>query len=380
MKLKVEVKSKEIIQPSSPTPDQLRHYQLSFLDQISPPVYNPLVLFYPMTQSNIQVNKVEVIDHLKQSLSNALTYFYPLAGCINDNLFVHCNDEGIGVCISHKIGDAPSLFTFVNTWAAISRGDQSHIVPPEFGSAKLFPPKSILGFEPRIGITKERIVTKRFVFSASKIEEVKAKYAKGTASTGNQIGPSRIEALSAFIWSRFVASTKEKSIPDNCFYTIVLAVNLRTRLDPPLPENSFGNFYRIAITVPSKNSGEDCYDLVNQMRESISKVDAKYVRSLQDGQSHFDFIKERAESVSRGEMISIRFTSLCRFPLYKADFGWGKPVWVGSPSLTFKNLVVFMDTVSGDGIEAWINLKEEDMATFGRDEILLAYAASQNAC
>ncbi|XVE92242.1 hypothetical protein REPUB_Repub01dG0079900 [Reevesia pubescens] len=431
MKLKVEVMSKEIIKPSSPTPDQLRHYQLSFLDQISPPVYNPLVLFYPMTKCNIQVNKIKVIDHLKQSLSNALTYFYPLAGRINHNQFVDCNDEGIpffeaqvncqlsdvlenpvpsefnkflpfilddaeelplgiqfnffdcggiglGVCISHKIADALSLFTFVNTWAAISRADQSCIVSPEFISAKLFPPKSILGNEPRIGISKERIMTKRFVFSASKIQEIKAKYTKNTASPGDQKAPSRIEALSAFIWSRFVASKKAKPIPDNCFYTIVHAVNLRTRFDPPLPEHYFGNFYRFTMTVPSDNSGEDCYNLINQMRESIRKLDTNYVKQLQDGQSHLDFLKERAESFNRGEMVSFNFTSLCRFPLYKADFGWGKPIWVGSASLTFKNLVSFLDTASGDGIEAWVNLKEEDMATFGSDEVLHAYLV--NAC
>ncbi|XVE74861.1 hypothetical protein DITRI_Ditri12bG0052300 [Diplodiscus trichospermus] len=433
MKLKVEVMSKEIIQPSSPTSDQLRHYQLSFLDQISPPVYNPLVLFYQMTKCNTQVYKIKVIHQLKQSLSNALTYFYPLAGRINGNVFVDCNDEGIpfveaqvkcklsdflenpvpselnkllplvlddaealplgiqfnvfdcggigiGVCISHKIADALSLFTFVNTWAAISRGDQSCIMSPEFVSAKLFPPKSISGFEPRTGISTERIVTKRFVFSASKIQDIKAKYAKSAASNGNQEGPTRIEALSTFIWSRFVASTKAKSIPNSCFYTIVHAVNLRTRLEPPLPDHSFGNLYRVAITVPSRNSGEDCCDnLVNQIRESIRKLDAKYVRQLQDGQSHFEFIKERAESFIRGEMVSFSFTSLCKFPRYKADFGWGKPSWVGSASLTFKNLVVFIDTLSGDGIEAWISLNEEDMATFGSDKILLAYVTVQYA-
>ncbi|OMO81483.1 Transferase [Corchorus olitorius] len=435
MKLKVEVMSKEIIKPLSPTPDKLRHYQLSFLDQVSPPVYNPLILFYPMTKCNIQADKVKIMNNLKQSMSKALTYYYPLAGRIKDNLFVDCNDEGIpfleaqvncnlsdvlenpvpselnklvpfelddaeelplgiqfnvfncggitiGLCISHKIADALSFFTFVNTWAAIARGE-SHIVSPEFVSAKLFPPKTMLGYEPRTGISKEGSVTERFLFSASKIKEIQAKYTNKTASTGDEKGPSRIEALSAFLWSRFVATTKAKSSPDSSLYTIIHAVNLRPRIDPPLPEHSFGNLYRIAMTIPSMKPEEDCSsNLVNQMRCSIRKVDTKFVRQLQNGESHFDFIKDKAERFTRGEMVSFNFTSLCRFPLYKADFGWGKPVWVGSVSLTFKNLVVFMDSISGDGIEAWISLQEEDMATFERDEVLLAYAVypKMNAC
>ncbi|KAE8692591.1 hypothetical protein F3Y22_tig00110831pilonHSYRG00091 [Hibiscus syriacus] len=98
MKLDVEVLSKEIINPSSPTSDQFPRYQLSFLGRLSPLVYNPLVLFYRsiVSKGDIESNiKIKVIDRLKQSLSDVLTYFCPLASRINDNMFVNCNDEGI---------------------------------------------------------------------------------------------------------------------------------------------------------------------------------------------------------------------------------------------------------------------------------------------
>ncbi|KAK8671693.1 hypothetical protein V6N13_038280 [Hibiscus sabdariffa] len=48
-----------------------------------------------------------------------------------------------------------------------------------------------------------------------------------------------------------------------------------------------------------------------------------------------------------------------------ADFGWKKPVWVSSANLSTNNLVVFMDTANGDGIEACIHLKEGDMIVNG---------------
>ncbi|XWS69156.1 hypothetical protein CRYUN_Cryun04dG0155500 [Craigia yunnanensis] len=425
MKLEVELISKEIVKPSSPTPDQLRRYQLSFLDQITPPIYNPMVFFYPEI-CETQANKTKTSDKLKLSISNALAYFYPLAGRIMENqLFVDCNDEGIpflearvkcqlsdfiknpvpcelnkllpfeihdaeefplgiqfnifdcggigiGVCISHKVGDALSFFMFVNMWAAIARGEKK-LVAPEFVSASLFPPRNLSEFKQSIGQTKEQIITKRFVFTASKIEEIRRKYADNT-SFENQTRPTRIEALSAFIWSRFITATDVRSRPDT-FWAIMHLVNLRTRIDPPQPEYSFGNLYSFIMTIPSMDStGESCHNFVTQMRESIKKINKEHVKKIQDGHNHLDDIKEMTTSNAKlGKMLSFNFTSLCRFPLYEADFGWGKPIWAGSADRGYKNVVTFMDTVAGNGIEAWVCLKEEDMEKFYSDEELLAY-------
>ena len=74
--------------------------------------------------------------------------------------------------------------------------------------------------------------------------------------------------------------------------------------------------------------------------------------------------------------VVLNFTALCGFPLYDVDFGWGKPFLVVWVSLPFKNLITFSDTELGDGIEAWINLNEEDMAKFECDKELLAYATT----
>ncbi len=49
---------------------------------------------------------------------------------------------------------------------------------------------------------------------------------------------------------------------------------------------------------------------------------------------------------------------------------------MGSPALTFKNLVNFMDSREGGGIEAYISLEEEVMTKFESDVELLAYMSS----
>ncbi|PKI32525.1 hypothetical protein CRG98_047069 [Punica granatum] len=392
----VEVLSKETIKPASPTPDHLRHYSLSFLDQISPPVFMPLVIFFPKDD----ISNEEKCGRIKKSLSEALARFYPMAGRVKDNMYIDCNDEGahyvearahcdlvdvlknpvpgslnkflpfglddvnelaaavqvnifncgglaISLLMSHKVADALSYFTFLNSWAAIARGETNLIINPCFDSATLFPPVDMSGLRLNMGIVKENIVTKRFVFDAPVLASLREKYNDAT-SEEYQRPPTRVEALSTFLWSRYMASTqvKEEAADEdnnNKLYSVLHAVNLRTRMDPALSERHFGNISRIAVTRPNTYISGDA--------------------------------GERGEKISKGDFVSFSFTSLCRFPIYEADFGWGKPVWVGSASLTFKNLIVFLDTKSGDGIEAWANLKAEDMAKFENDKELLAYAS-----
>lgn len=311
MKLEVEAISKETIKPSSPTPDHLRHYQLSFLDQVAPMVYNPLVLFYSFNNDTTtdEFNTTTISTHLKKSLSHVLTLFYPLAGRLTNSCnspIIHCNDEGIpytetkvkcnlvdaiqkpipaelnrllpfqldditditfgvqlnlfhcggiaiGICLSHQIADALSLFTFLNSWAEIARGrDQSpkQIQPPEFVSAKLFPPKNVSGFDARSGVTKENTVSKFFVFDGEVVENLKGRYGGGVER------PTRVEALSAFIWSRYVAAVTASD--EGKKYAVIHAVNLRPKMEPPLPPDAFGNYFRFTMTIPTLNPGEEC--------------------------------------------------------------------------------------------------------------------------
>lgn len=95
MKVDVEVISIDTIKPSSLTPHHLRRYTLSFIDQISPQIFMPFVMFYPRDADSDILNSVrDRQDRIKKSLSKALALFYPLAGRVKDNSHIECNDEG----------------------------------------------------------------------------------------------------------------------------------------------------------------------------------------------------------------------------------------------------------------------------------------------
>nr|UQZ10115.1 BAHD96 [Lavandula angustifolia] len=415
MEIETRVISTEIIKPSSPTPKFLQNHRLSFLDQIAPPIFMPVVYFY---ESNTKFPNSQQSNHLKNSLSQVLTKFYPLAGRLVGNLYVDCDDGGVpfveaeanfdlsqiitnpnprnmskflpyneshdfcmavqatyfrcggvavGLLVSHKIADALSFFLFANFWSAVARsGEGGGGQPPKFDVATYFPPRDISGYEPSTGIMKEEITTRIFTFSDKKIAVLREKYAAtGSGGDGDlpQRRPTRVEALSAFIWTRFINSTGVKSDP-NKIYTVMHAVNLRTRTDPPLTEYHFGNISRLAIANPDVGESgvtDGGVELMQRVREAIKAVDGAYVADLKEGEKHLSLMREKMAQANKGELVSFSFTSLCRFPLYDADFGWGKPVWVGSAGFAYKNLVTFMDTRDGDGIEAWIHSRREDI-------------------
>ena len=92
--IEVEVISTDTIKPSSPTPAHLRHFQLSFLDQVLSPIFIPIILFYPM-DGDVKVDTIERSIWLKKTLSMTLVQFYTLAGRVKDNLFIDCTDQGV---------------------------------------------------------------------------------------------------------------------------------------------------------------------------------------------------------------------------------------------------------------------------------------------
>ncbi|KAK4414286.1 (13S,14R)-1,13-dihydroxy-N-methylcanadine 13-O-acetyltransferase AT1 [Sesamum alatum] len=101
----VQVISKELIKSSSSTPQHLRNLKLSLLDQLSPPVYIPIIFFYEADELrglSSNTDRAQLCRNLKQSLSDTLTAFYPLAGKIDpENVAVCCDDTGVEFIEAH---------------------------------------------------------------------------------------------------------------------------------------------------------------------------------------------------------------------------------------------------------------------------------------
>lgn len=431
--ISVEIISREIIKPSSPTPSSLMYRELSLIDQMAPPSYTPAIFFYrPQKSENVDDQSLKV-RRIRASLARTLTRFNHLAGTMTERFFVDCNDVGVqffeakvdceismlldnpeigvlhrllplvftsnraestngseillvvqccsficggvavAVCLSHKLADGASAATFVKAWAADARGGNESVLEPNFDAVKLFPPRKIPGFKRGIEASKEKISTKRLVFAKSNIAALK-ELASGAAGGSVVKPPSRVVAVSSFIWLRLIALARTRPMKAKLFGALY-PVDLRGRMDPPLPENSFGNVSWFTIATSPVEINADLPLLVAKVRTAIQEIDSGFVKKLEDSENLLDLMKQVDKQLSTGDVHLWSFTSWCRFPVYEADFGWGKPTWVCSPSRPFQNVVVLMDTSDGDGVEAWVNLKEEDMAIFEKDKELLSFCS-----
>ncbi|OWM76175.1 hypothetical protein CDL15_Pgr009821 [Punica granatum] len=438
VEFKVEVVSKETIKPSSPTPEEFKStFRLSLFDQLTFTLYSPILLFYSGGggEGGGDAGGLELVSdksrRLKSSLSDALTRFYPLAGRIKDNSWINCSDDGvpyveakvnclledvlakpdpvelkkflpiavesleagtgslllvkasffncgglaIGVCISHKITDVAGLGTFIRAWVGSARVESSdEVVVPDFTISSAFPPRDDLKDLPVAELPKGQCVTRRYVFDSSKVTALRAK-----ASSPTVPQPTRVEAVSALIWKSVSNASRRKLSAPSRQSVLSQAVNLRRRLAHPLPEHSVGNLVG-GFMARNEDPGTDLLCLVSNLRASMKDYVESYPKRLQGGlestaKAVFEAGVQFGSLMNSDDIDFYNCSSWCGLPFYEADFGWGKPVWVGRDESEFKNSFVLIDAKDGEGIEVWLTLTERDMAELDHDQELLEFTS-----
>lgn len=233
----VKVVSKRMVKPCTPTPQNLRNYKISFMDELNPTM-NVLGIYYYQSPAATKAQ----LQRMEESLSEILPSFYPFAGrYMKRERLVDCSDQGalvveaivdleleevikpdsklevedlndllpceigaadeetdpilrvqfnrfkcgglaIGITISHRVVDACSLGVFLAAWTNIAtRGRKGEPIYPNFDGPLFFPGRDFP--EPEFGMTRARenglfsIICKRFLIDTDAISRLKAKQA-----------------------------------------------------------------------------------------------------------------------------------------------------------------------------------------------------------
>nr|WFP21565.1 CBAT5 [Helichrysum umbraculigerum] len=434
-KVDLEIISREIIKPASPTPHHLRNFNLSLLDQILFDCYTPVILFIPNS------NKATVTDvmskrlkHLKETLSRILSQFYPFAGEVKDRLHIECNDKGVNyieaqindtleeflchpddekarelmpesphvqesaignyamgiqinifscggiglsMSMAHRIMDFYTCTIFMKAWAAAVRGSPDTIISPSFVASEVFPNDPSQEDSIPLELKSSNLLsTKRFEFDPTALALLKGQVV--ASGSPPQRGPSRMEATTAVIWKAAAkaASTVRRFDPKSP-HALSLPVNIRKRASPALPDNSIGNLVMPGIAICFPESQSDLPTLMGKLRESIAKLNSDYIESLKGEKGHETVKKMLKELKLRTNMTKVggKFAASCIFNsgIYELDFGWGKPIWFYVVNPGSDSCVVLTDTLKSGGVEATITLPPDEMEIFERDHELLSY-------
>ncbi|KAK2976788.1 hypothetical protein RJ640_027624 [Escallonia rubra] len=353
--MEVEIISEETIRPSSSKLSHLTTLRLSLLDQLSPPIYIPNILYYPMN-ADVHPEKIKhVAARLKVSLSKTLSHFFPLAGRMQDRFSIDCNNEGIpfrqanvscnfseflkkprtdllekflpcplysnepdsakvhiavqlnifasgsgiaiGVSFLHKVIDAASMAAFLKCWAAIARDedDKSALVSSDVdfeAASQLFTPSKEVPSGDQFLLKDEDLPKKA-------VKAVRKRFVFDAAAISSLKAEVTSELLSnpsrVMVVSGFIwKCTMAASKNPKSPSVMTLAVDMRPRIVPPLSPNCIGNMAWLAMASTTPGEKDELGHLVCLIRAAVAKVNHDHTKSLQ-GETRFAAVSKLRE-------------------------------------------------------------------------------------
>ncbi|XP_050369604.1 shikimate O-hydroxycinnamoyltransferase-like [Argentina anserina] len=295
--------------------------------------------------------------------------------------YLKCGGVALGVLLDHHLADGLSALHFINTWSDIARG-VDNAIPPTIDRTLLRArdqPRTLLDhnhhivYQPWIDhqSTGEETVVSVFTFTREKINILKAMLTMTNEEDNENLKPvkfSTFEVFSAHVWR---CACKARELANDQETTFYFAVNGRTRLQPPLPPGYFGNviFRAAATAIAGDLISKPVSYAASCIHNAVVRMDDDYLRSALDylelQQRHLDLV-----SLAHGTHVrcpNLGITSWFQLPLYDADFGWGRPIFMGRAGIPSEGKAYMIPSATNDGsLSLCINLDYRHMKAFSK--------------
>lgn len=201
-----------------------------------------------------------------------------------------------------------------------------------------------------------------FKITRNQLNTLKSKSNNGPHSTTSY---SSFELLAAHVWR---CICKARGLADDQQIKLYIPVDARTRFDPALPPGYFGNAIFMAtltVAVGDLTSNPLIY-AATRINDALERMDDEYLRS------QLDFLELQSGPTATIPGVHMfrshamnSINSWYRLPIYDADFGWGKPIFMGPGAIGFPGLAILIPNPIDDGsLSLVISLEPDHMGLF----------------
>ncbi|XVF65886.1 hypothetical protein PTKIN_Ptkin09bG0287000 [Pterospermum kingtungense] len=279
-----------------------------------------------------------------------------------------CGGVCLGVGFQHTLGDGASTLHFINSWGETARGLSLSIAPfmdrtlfrarvpptPRFHHAEYDPPPSILPSESRLHDHKPSIVS-AFKLTVDQLNTLKAK--SKIENADDTMKYSTFNILAAHLWRSI---TKARGLPNDQPTMLYIPIDGRSKLNPPVPTGYFGNAVLGVTTIARAGDlrSEPFTETIKRIHQLVKQVNDEYIRSA------IDYI-EKAPDLStlvRGPQTfqcpNLAVNSWVWLPIYDADFGWGRPIYMGPGNVVQEGKLYILRSPTDDGSSSLVTRLE----------------------
>ncbi|XP_073119494.1 shikimate O-hydroxycinnamoyltransferase-like [Henckelia pumila] len=299
---------------------------------------------------------------------------YPLS--VLQVTYFKCGGVSLGVGIHHTAADGVSSLHFINSWSDMVRGLDIAISPlfdrtllrarnppqPKFKHIEYQPPPSMKLTSQLPTDKSPDVAVSVFKLTRDQLDALKSK----SKEEGNTVTYySSYEMLAGHIWR---SACKARGLPRDQETRLHIVVDGRSRLRPPLPPGYFGNviFSATPMAVCGDLESNPLSYSASKIHDAIARMDDEYLRSAID----YLQLQPDLKTLARGRPITFNcpnlgITSWSRLPVHDADFGWGRPVFMGRDTIRFEGLGIISPSPTNDGsLSVTISLQAEHMKVF----------------
>ncbi|KAK4602978.1 hypothetical protein RGQ29_011815 [Quercus rubra] len=298
----------------------------------------------------------------------------------------------LGIVADHAVLDGKAMSLFLDSWAYISKlgklitKNNATLLPeltPFFDRTVVKYPATLDSmFSNRLLAMNSRrslksfnfevpadIVRATFELSRTDIEKIR----KRVLSWGDKNGETKTNTSEPLHLSTFdltfaytmVCVAKAKEVESNKMIYLYIIANFRSRLNPPIPANYFGN------CVGAGGIGAEARELMEESGLAIAAyriIDGikKMKGFLNEADKFIEMVtreKEVEGTQTQPEVISVAWSN--KFRDYERDFGWGRPKKVELTNIHRTKATSMVDSKNGNGgVEVGMVLKKHEMDRF----------------